>query len=154
MVEHATQHLMKFAAGQVLQPVGQSAVSELPLGNAAQQAGGAAQSIDVAHMLLGIGVQHYLVAAAVLFCIGLYGVTTSRNLIKVLMSIELLLNAVNLNFVAFSKYVTPDALNGQIVAIFVLTIAAAEAGVGLAIALAIFKHFKTVDIDKIHLMKW
>lgn len=148
MVEPATQHLMKFAAGQVLQPVGQSAVSsEMPIGNAAQ-------SIDVAHMLLGIGVQHYLVAAAVLFCIGLYGVTTSRNLIKVLMSIELLLNAVNLNFVAFSKYVTPDALNGQIVAIFILTIAAAEAGVGLAIALAIFKHFKTVDIDKIHLMKW
>ncbi|MGV3526037.1 MAG: NADH-quinone oxidoreductase subunit NuoK [Candidatus Sericytochromatia bacterium] len=101
-----------------------------------------------------LGVQHYLVAAAALFCIGLYGVITSRNLIKVLMSIELLLNAVNLNFVAFSKYVTPDDLSGQIVAIFVLTIAAAEAGVGLAIALAVFKHFKTVDIHKIHQMKW
>lgn len=104
--------------------------------------------------LLQLGVQHYLVAAAALFCIGLYGVITSRNLIKVLMSIELLLNAVNLNFVAFSKYVTPDDLSGQIVAIFVLTIAAAEAGVGLAIALAVFKHFKTVDIHKIHQMKW
>lgn len=105
-------------------------------------------------LFLEIGVQHYLIAAAVLFCIGLYGVTTSRNLIKVLMSIELLLNAVNLNFVAFSKYVTPEALTGQVVAIFILTIAAAEAGVGLAIALNIFKHFKTVDIEKIRLMKW
>lgn len=105
-------------------------------------------------LLLEIGVQHYLIVAAVLFCIGLYGVATSRNLIKVLMSIELLLNAVNLNFIAFSKYVTPEALTGQVVAIFVLTIAAAEAGVGLAIALNIFKHFKTVDIEKIRLMKW
>lgn len=103
---------------------------------------------------LQIGVQHYLVVAAILFCIGLYGATTSRNLIKVLMSIELILNAVNLNFVAFSKYVTPETLDGQIVAIFVMTVAAAEAGVGLAIVLSIFKHFKTVDINKIHLMKW
>lgn len=108
----------------------------------------------MAEKFLQIGVQHYLVAAAILFCIGLYGVTTSRNLIKVLMSVELLLNAVNLNFVAFSKYVTPEALTGQVVAIFVMTVAAAEAGVGLAIVLSIFKHFKTVDIHKIHLMKW
>lgn len=121
---------------------------------ATQLGNAAAAQPDLAAQLLTIGLPHYLIAAAVLFCIGLYGVTTSRNLIKVLMSIELLLNAVNLNFVAFSKYVTPEALNGQVVAIFVMTIAAAEAGVGLAIALTIFKHFKTVDVDKIRLMKW
>ncbi|HEY9841757.1 MAG TPA: NADH-quinone oxidoreductase subunit NuoK [Candidatus Obscuribacterales bacterium] len=124
------------------------------LGDVSQQMASAPPAADFGQQLLTIGVQHYLIAAAVLFCIGLYGVTTSRNLIKVLMSIELLLNAVNLNFVAFSKYVTPENLSGQVVAIFILTIAAAEAGVGLAIALAIYKHFKTVDIDKIHLMKW
>lgn len=140
---HVIQQTLRFAAGSALEPVGQAG---LPATSAAPP--------DVLHQLLTLGVQHYLIAAALLFCIGLYGVTTSRNLIKVLMSIELLLNAVNLNFVAFSKYVTPDLLHGQIVAIFILTIAAAEAGVGLAIALAIFKHFKTVDIDKIHLMKW
>lgn len=104
--------------------------------------------------LLEIGVQHYLVLATALFCIGLYGATTSRNLIKVLMSIELMLNAVNINFIAFSKYVTPEALSGQVFAIFIITVAAAEAGVGLAVVLAIYKHFKTVDISKIHLMKW
>lgn len=114
----------------------------------------AVQQVSLGQQLMVISLPHYLIAAALLFCIGLYGVTTSRNLIKVLMSIELLLNAVNLNFVAFSKYVTPDHLNGQVVAIFILTIAAAEAGVGLAIALSIYKHFKTVDIHKIHLMKW
>lgn len=124
------------------------------LGQAAQQMTQTPPPADFATQLMTLGVQHYLIAAVLLFCIGLYGVTTSRNLIKVLMSIELLLNAVNLNFVAFSKYVTPDNLAGQMVAIFILTIAAAEAGVGLAIALAIYKHFKTVDVDKIHLMKW
>lgn len=116
--------------------------------------GETAQQLTFVQQLGVLGVQHYLVVAAALFCIGLYGVTTSRNLIKVLMSIELLLNAVNLNFIAFSKYVTPDALTGQMVAIFVMTIAAAEAGVGLAIALSIYKHFKTVDLEKIRLMKW
>lgn len=115
---------------------------------------------DLTAQAINISVQHYLVVAAILFCIGLYGVTVSRNLIKVLMSIELILNAVNLNFIAFSKYLNPEAasaggaLTGQMVAIFVITVAAAEAGVGLAIALSIFKHFKTMDIDKLHLMKW
>lgn len=114
----------------------------------------ALQQPGLIQQILDVSLGHYLVAAALLFCIGLYGVTTSRNLIKVLMSIELILNAVNLNFVAFSKYVTPDTLNGQVAAVFIMTIAAAEAGVGLAIALSIFRHFKTVDMEKIHLMKW
>jgi NAD(P)H-quinone oxidoreductase subunit 4L len=101
-----------------------------------------------------IGLNHYLLVAALLFAIGLFGLISSRNLIKVLMSIEFLLNAANLNFVAFSHYVTPQELTGQVFAIFVMTIAAAEAGVALAIALSVYKHFRSVDLDKIHLMKW
>ncbi|MGE3728297.1 MAG: NADH-quinone oxidoreductase subunit NuoK [Candidatus Sericytochromatia bacterium] len=108
----------------------------------------------MAGKFLTIGLEHYLVASALLFAIGLFGLITSRNLIKVLMSVEFILNAANLNFVAFSHYVTPHELTGQVFAIFVMTIAAAEAGVALAIALSIYKHFRTVDLDKIHLMKW
>jgi NAD(P)H-quinone oxidoreductase subunit 4L len=101
-----------------------------------------------------IGLNHYLLVAAVLFSIGLFGLISSRNLIKVLMSIEFILNAANLNFVAFSHYVSPQELTGQVFAIFIMTIAAAEAGVALAIALSVYKHFQSVDLDKIHLMKW
>ncbi|PIQ24757.1 NADH-quinone oxidoreductase subunit NuoK [bacterium (Candidatus Blackallbacteria) CG17_big_fil_post_rev_8_21_14_2_50_48_46] len=108
----------------------------------------------MANEILNIGLKHYLLVAALLFSIGLFGLITSRNLIKVLMSIEFILNAANINFVAFSHYVTPHELTGQVFAIFVMTIAAAEAGVALAIALSIYKHFQSVDMDKIHLMKW
>jgi NAD(P)H-quinone oxidoreductase subunit 4L len=108
----------------------------------------------VAAKFLTIGLEHYLIASSLLFTIGLLGLITSRNLIKVLMSIEFILNAASLNFVAFSHYVTPQELTGQVFAIFIITIAAAEAGVALAIALSIYKHFRTVDLDKIHLMKW
>ena len=104
--------------------------------------------------LLKISLNHYLLVAAILFAIGLFGLISSRNLIKVLMSIEFILNAANLNFVAFSHYVTPHELTGQVFAIFIMTIAAAEAGVALAIALSVYKHFQSVDLDKIHLMKW
>ena len=101
-----------------------------------------------------ISLNHYLLVAAILFAIGLFGLISSRNLIKVLMSIEFVLNGANLNFVAFSHYVTPQELTGQVFAIFIMTIAAAEAGVALAIALSVYKHFQSVDLDKIHLMKW
>lgn len=104
--------------------------------------------------ILSIGLNHYLLIAAVLFSIGLYGLIASRNLLKVMMSVELILNAANINFVAFSHYVTPHELTGQVFAIFVMTIAAAEVGVALAIALLIYKHFQSVDLDKIQQMKW
>jgi len=97
---------------------------------------------------------HYLTLAAVLFCIGLYGVIVSRNAVRVLMCIELLLNAVNINFVALSHYVTPETLKGQIFAIFIMTISAAEAGVGLAIVISIYRTFKNIDMSKINLLKW
>lgn len=91
-----------------------------------------------------IGLEHYLVLSAILFSIGMAGVLLRRNLIVLLMSIELMLNAVNISFVAFSKY--NSNIEGQIMVFFVMTIAAAEAAVGLALAVSIFKRFKEVNI--------
>lgn len=101
-----------------------------------------------------IGLTHYLVLSAVLFCIGLYGALTRRNAVIILMCIELMLNAVNISLIAFSSYIVPQLLTGQIFAIFVMVVAAAEVAVGLAIILAIFRHFKDIDIDNINLLKW
>lgn len=97
---------------------------------------------------------HYLVLAALLFCVGVYGVLTSKNAVRVLMSLELAFAGVSVNLVAFSNYITPGALIGQIFTIFIMTVSAAEAGVGLAIIFNIYKNFKTVDMEKISLMKW
>ena len=96
----------------------------------------------------------YLILAAMLFSIGVYGMTVSRNAVRVLMSIELMLNAVNINLVAFSRYVDPTEIKGQIFAIFILTVAAAEAAVGLAIVLALYRNSATVDMEKFNLLKW
>lgn len=93
---------------------------------------------------LTIGLNHYLALSAVIFSLGMIGVLMRRNIIVMLMSIELMLNAVNLSFVAFSNY--NANLNGQIMVFFVMTIAAAEAGVGLAIAVMIYKKFREVNI--------
>ncbi|MCB0988761.1 MAG: NADH-quinone oxidoreductase subunit NuoK [Microthrixaceae bacterium] len=93
----------------------------------------------------------FLILAAVLFCTGVYGVISRRNGVLVLMSIELILNSVNLNLVAFSAMT--GAVTGQVFALFVIAVAAAEVGVGLAIVLAIFRNFRTVDIDEVDLMK-
>lgn len=101
-----------------------------------------------------VGLNHYLILSTVLFCIGIFGVLTRRNAIGILMSIELMFNAVNINFVAFSKFVTPGEFVGQIFAIFVITIAAAEATVGLAIVLLIYRNFKGINVDNINMMKW
>ncbi len=96
----------------------------------------------------------YLSLAAALFAIGLYGMVVSRNAVRVLISIELMLNAVNLNMVAFARYVDPFAMRGQLFAIFILTVAAAEAAVGLAIVLAIYRNMSTVDMEKFNFLKW
>lgn len=101
-----------------------------------------------------IGLIHYLALSAILFCVGIFGVLTRRNAIGVLMSIELMFNAANINFVAFSKYITPDKFTGQIFAVFVITIAAAEAAVGLAIVLLVYRHYKGINVDEINIMKW
>ncbi len=99
-----------------------------------------------------VGLSWYLWLAALLFCIGVAGVLTRRNALIIFMSIELMLNAVNLTFVAFSRYLTN--IDGQIFVFFVMAVAAAEVAVGLAIIVTIFRHKESVDIDKINLMKW
>ena len=98
-----------------------------------------------------VGILHYLIVAAILFVLGVIGVLTRRNVVVVLMSIELILNAVNLNLVAFSRL---WGLQGQVFSIFVITDAAAEAAVGLGILIAFFRNKETVNVDEVDLMKW
>jgi len=98
--------------------------------------------------------EYFLLLAAALFCIGIYGLVTSRNAIRVLMSIELLLNAVNLNLLAFANYLDPADIRGQVFGVFVITIAAAESAVGLAIVLSIYRNRGTVDMEQFNLLKW
>ncbi len=94
----------------------------------------------------------YLILSGILFTIGVIGVLTRRNAIVIFMSIELMLNAVNLSFVTFSRML--DSMDGQIFVFFIMTVAAAEAAVGLAIIVALFKNKETVDVDEVNLMKW
>ncbi len=101
-----------------------------------------------------IGLMHYLALAAILFGIGMFGVLTRRNAIGILMSIELMFNAVNINLVAFNRFVTPADFTGQIFSIFTIVVAAAEATVGLAIVLLIYRNFRDIFVDNINLMKW
>lgn len=96
----------------------------------------------------------YLVLAALLFSIGVYGVLARRNAIAILMSIELMLNAVNINLVAFARYTTPVMLTGQVFAIFIMMIAAAEAAVGLALIISVYRNMRHIRVDDIRLMKW
>ena len=97
---------------------------------------------------------HYLALAAILFSIGLFGVLTRRNVIGILMSLELMFNAANINFVTFNKFIVTDGLTGQIFAIFVIVVAAAEAAVGLAIVLLLYRNWRDIDTDHINIMKW
>ncbi|MEK7818870.1 MAG: NADH-quinone oxidoreductase subunit NuoK [Bacteroidota bacterium] len=103
-------------------------------------------------MTLNVSLEHYLILSAILFSLGLYGVITRRNAIMVLMGIELILNAANINFVAFSKY-TAGNIDGQMASIFVIILAACEAAIALAIVLNIYKQFNTVNVDEIASLK-
>ena len=96
----------------------------------------------------------FLIIAAVLFCIGVYGVLARRNAVAILMSIELMLNAVNINLVAFWRYVTPQVMTGQAFAAFVFVVAAAEAAVGLAIIISVYRNRRTVIVEDVNLLKW
>jgi len=97
---------------------------------------------------------NYIMLSAVLFAIGIFGVITRRNAIGILMSAELLLNAVNINMVAVSKYITPTEMQGQIFTIFIITVAAAESVLGLAIILAIYRKRMKIHADEMDLMKY
>jgi NADH-quinone oxidoreductase subunit K len=95
-----------------------------------------------------------LVFAAFLFSAGIYGVLARRNAVMVLMSIELMLNAVNINLIAFNAFLRDQILAGQVFALFVVAVAAAEVGIGLAIVLLIFRNRETVNIDEVDLLRW
>ena len=101
-----------------------------------------------------VPMENYLVLSGILFSLGVYGVLARRNAVLVLMSVELMLNAVSLNFVAFSAYLDPDKVTGQIIAIFVITVAAAEVGLALAIILRLFRNRSTVNVDEAATMRW
>jgi NAD(P)H-quinone oxidoreductase subunit 4L len=101
-----------------------------------------------------IPLQAYLALAAVLFCTGVWGLINSRNAVRVLMSIELMLNAVNINLMAFSNYLDGQLIRGQVFSIFVITVAAAEAAVGLAILLSLYRNRETVDMERFNLLRW
>ena len=94
---------------------------------------------------MSVGLPHYLIVSLVVFVLGLYCVLTRRNAIGILMGVELILNGANVNFVAFNHYVT-GGVAGQVFALFIIVLAAAEAAVGLAIVLAIFQTFRTIDV--------
>ena len=102
----------------------------------------------------GIPISNILFVSTALFFIGMYGLFTRRNLITMLMSIELILNSVNINFVAFNKYLYPDQLNGIFFTIFIITIAAAEAAVAIAIIINLYRSHHSIDVEDAGEMKW
>jgi len=104
--------------------------------------------------ILTLSLQHYLILSAIIFCIGIFGVITQRNVIKVIMCLEIMLNAVNIALIAFSQYIVPVALTGQIFAIFVMVVAAAEVAVGIAIIFSVYRNRESVDIENFNILKW
>jgi NADH-quinone oxidoreductase subunit K len=105
-------------------------------------------------MIAGIPLQHFLVVSTIMFFIGLYGFMVRKNLITMLMSIELILNSVNINFVVFNKYLYPQQLQGHFFSLFVIAIAAAEAAVAIAIIINIYRKFGSIDVEKASDMKY
>lgn len=101
-----------------------------------------------------IGLPHYLILGSIVFCIGVFGVLTRRNAIAVLMSVELMLNAVNINFVAANKYIAADTAVGQLFSVFIIVVAAAEIAVGLALVISIYRQRRSVDLHDFNLLKW
>ena len=99
-------------------------------------------------------IAQFLVLSAALFSIGIYGVLIRRNAVLVLLAVELMLAAVNINFVAFGRYFADTAAGGQVFALFIITVAAAEVGIGLAIVLLIFRNRASANIDELDVLKW
>jgi NADH:ubiquinone oxidoreductase subunit K len=101
-----------------------------------------------------VPLENYLVLSAIIFSLGVYGVLARRNAVLILMSVELMLNAVSLNFVAFAAYLDPGAIVGAIFAVFIITVAAAEVGLALAIVIRLFRNRATSSVDEAAIMKW
>jgi NAD(P)H-quinone oxidoreductase subunit 4L len=102
---------------------------------------------------VSVGLEHYLILSAIIFSIGLYGALSKKNAIVVMMCIELMLNAVNIAMVAFSRFITPALLTGQVFAIFIMVVAAAEAAVGLAIIITIYRNRESIETTDVDSMK-
>ncbi|MCR5176442.1 MAG: NADH-quinone oxidoreductase subunit NuoK [Anaerovibrio sp.] len=102
---------------------------------------------------MSIGLYHCLLLAAILFAIGLYGVLSKRNIIAILMGVELMLNAVNINFVAFNRYTPVSDLTGQLMTVFAITVGVAEVAIGIALAYRIYNDRQTINVDKLDNMK-
>src|SRR6185436_10916639 len=128
------------------------AALRIGLGPAAGRAGGVHR--DCWGEAIMVPLSWYLILAAALFCIGLYGVLARKNAVAILMGIELMLNAVNINLVAFWHYLTSQIMAGQMFTLIVLTVAAAEAAVGLALIISIYRRRSTVIAEDIDLLKW
>jgi len=104
---------------------------------------------------VSVDLTHYLIVGAILFSIGLYVTLAKRNVVGILMGIELMFNAVNLTFIAFSRFVeSPQPIHGHVFVIFIITVAAAEAAVALALAMVVYRNRSTIDIDQINLLRW
>ncbi len=103
-------------------------------------------------MTVNVGLTHFLIISAILFTLGIYGIITRKNAVMVLMGVELILNSANINFVAFARYGN-FGFSGQIIALFVIILAAAEAAIALAIVLNIYKTFSNVNVDEIDKLK-
>jgi NADH:ubiquinone oxidoreductase subunit K len=101
-----------------------------------------------------VPLENYLALSAVMFSLGVYGVLARRNAVLILMSVELMLNAVSLNFVAFAAYLDPDKVLGAVFAVFIITVAAAEVGLALAIVIRLFRNRATSNVDEAAIMKW
>jgi NADH:ubiquinone oxidoreductase subunit K len=101
-----------------------------------------------------VPLENYLVLSAIIFCLGVYGVLARRNAVLILMSVELMLNAVAMNFIAFAAYLDPDAIVGAVFAVFIITVAAAEVGLALAIVIRLFRNRATSNVDEAAAMKW
>lgn len=102
----------------------------------------------------GIPLEFYLVLASAMFFIGVYGFLTRRNLITILMSVELILNSVNINFLAFNRYLFPGKLEGHFFSLFVIAVAAAEAAVAIAIIINIYRRFTTINVEDVNSLKY
>ena len=105
-------------------------------------------------MTEGIPLNYFLILSTLMFFIGIYGFLTRRNLITILMSVELILNSVNINFVAFNKYLYPDRLQGHFFTLFIIAVAAAEAAVAIAIIINIYRNFKSINVEDANEMKY
>lgn len=105
-------------------------------------------------MIQGIPIQHFLIVSTIMFFIGICGFIIRRNLITILMAVELILNSVNINFVIFNRYLYPDQLQGHFFAIFVVGIAAAEASVVIALIINIYRKFKNIDVENVNELRY